>query len=89
MIKNCWLVLLLAVAMSGCGKKTAVNSGEATLEELNQVLSVMSMGTSHPPTSVNQLTNFPTLRGKTLPQPPPGQKLVIDPTKKAVVFEAR
>ena len=88
MIKNWLLVLLLAVAMSGCGKKARVNSGEATLEELNQVLSVMSMGASHPPTSVNQLTNFPTLRGKTMPQPPPGQKLVIDPAKKAVVLVA-
>lgn len=86
MIKNWLLVLLLAVAMSGCGKKATVNSGEATLDELNQVLSVMSMGTSHPPTSVNQLTNFPTLRGKTLPQPPPGKKLTIDPATRSVVF---
>ncbi|MEI8290628.1 MAG: hypothetical protein WCH99_14260 [Verrucomicrobiota bacterium] len=86
MIKNCLFVLLLAVAISGCGKKTAAKSGEATLEELNQVLSVMSMGASHPPINVNQLTNFPTLRGKTLPQPPPGKKLIIDPATKSVVF---
>ncbi len=86
MIKNCLFVLLLTVAISGCGKKTAAKSGEATLEELNQVLSVMSMGASHAPTNVNQLTNFPTLRGKTLPQPPPGKKLVIDPSTRTVVF---
>lgn len=86
LIKPWLLALLLAVAISGCGRKTASNSGEATLEDLNQVLSVMAMGGSHPPTSVNQLTNFPSLRGKQLPKPPAGKKLAIDKTLNQVVL---
>ena len=86
-MKNTWLFLLvLAVALCGCGKKSAQQSGVATMDDLNQALSIMSMGGSHPPVNVYDLTNFPTLRGKTLPQPPAGKKLVIDRAKNQVEF---
>jgi hypothetical protein len=84
-MKNLLLGLVVALAVLGCGKKGAQNSGEATLDELNRALSVMSIG-GHPPTNLNDLTNFPTLRGKVLPKPPAGKKLVLDPAGKRVFF---
>ena len=82
-----WLpVLLSAVGVCGCGRQDAQNSGEATLDDLNRVYSVMCIGTARRPATVNDLTNFPSLRGKTLPKPPPGKKLVIDPSQRKVVF---
>lgn len=86
-MKNNWLlVFVLALALSGCGKKSAQQSGVATMDDLNQALSIMSMGGSHRPVNVYDLTNFPTLRGKSLPQPPAGKKLVIDHSKQLVVL---
>jgi hypothetical protein len=38
------------------------------------------------PSDLNELTNFPTLRGKRLPVAPPGKKLSIDPATREVVF---
>jgi hypothetical protein len=86
MTKNLLLALVVGLALWGCGKKGAQNSGEANLDELNRALSVMSMGGARRPADVNDLTNFPTLRGKTLPKPPPGKKLAIDPARQQVVF---
>jgi hypothetical protein len=86
MLKNLLLVLVIAVAACGCGKQAGTHSGEATLDELNRALAVMSMGGGRPPASVNELTNFPSLRGKTLPKPPAGKKLAIDPAQHQVVF---
>ena len=86
MTKNLLLGLVVAVAFCGCGKQGAQNSREATLDELNRALSVMSMGAGRPPANVHDLTNFPSLRGKTLPKPPAGKKLVLDPVSKRVIF---
>jgi hypothetical protein len=78
--------LIFTLAVCGCGKRSGQHSGEATMFELNQALSIMSMGGKHPPANVNDLTNFPSLHGKSLPKPPVGQKLVIDPSQGRVVF---
>ena len=83
---NCLLVLMLALAVCGCGKKNAQKSGVATMDDLNQALSIMCMGGNHQPVNVSDLTNFPTLKGKTLPQPPAGKKLVIDHAINQVVL---
>ena len=85
-MKNLLLGLVVTVAFCGCGKQAGGNSGEATLDELNRALSVMSMGAGRPPANVHDLTNFPSLRGKTLPKPPAGKKLVLDPVSKSVIF---
>jgi len=86
-MKNNWLfVFVLALALCGCGKKRAQQSGVATIDDLNQALSIMTMGGSHPLVNVYDLTNFPTLRGKTLPQAPAGKKLVIDQAKHLLVL---
>ena len=79
-------VLGVGVALFGCGKKGPQNSGEASLDDLNRALSVMSMGGAQRPADVNALTNFPTLRGKSLPKPPAGKKLAIAPARQQVVF---
>jgi hypothetical protein len=86
MKKNWIFALILTVAICGCGKKATQNSGVATIDELNQALSLMSMGGSHPPVIVSDLTNFPSLKGKTLPTAPAGKKLVIDHSKHLVVL---
>ena len=84
-MKKNWLFLLV-VALTACGrgKKSAQNAGVATMFELNQALSIMSIG-GKPPVNVYDLTNFPTLQGKALPVPPAGKKLVIDRSKNQVV----
>ena len=86
MMKCLILGLVVAVAVCGCGKKAGENSGEATLDDLSRALAVMSMGGGRRPADVNDLTNFPSLRGKTLPKPPAGKKLAIDPAQQQVVF---
>lgn len=86
MIQKWPFVLVVTLAVCGCPKKSAQNSGVATMDELNQALSIMSMGGGHPPVNANDLTNFPTLRGKSLPQPPVGKKLAIDRARQQVVF---
>ena len=80
------LCLALALTISGCAKSATTASGEATLDDLNRALSVMSMGSARPPVDVNELTNFPSIKGKSLPTPPAGKKLVIDQGLKQVVF---
>jgi hypothetical protein len=86
MSKCLFIGLLLTLSVCGCGRRGGASSGEATLEDLSQAMTVMSMGGGHRPTSVSDLTNFPTLRGKTLPKPPAGKKLAIDPARQQVVF---
>lgn len=86
-MKNIWpYLLVLGLAMCGCGKKSMENSGVATMDELNQAMSVMSMSGGHTPVTVYDLTNYPTLRGKALPTPPAGKKLLIDRSQNQVVI---
>ena len=72
---------------TGCGRKnnTGLESA-ASLDDLNRALSVVAMhaGTFPPPT--NELAKFLALSGKTMPVPPPGKKLVIDPDRRQFVL---
>ena len=86
MMKSLLLGLVVTLALVGCGKPSGDTAGAATLDDLNRALSVMSMGGARRPADVNDLTNFPTLRGKTLPKPPAGKKLAIDRAQQQVVF---
>jgi hypothetical protein len=71
----------------GCGRHDqGVTSEALTLPELNRVLMQMVMHGQSLPQDVNALTNSPLLMGKRLPVPPPGKKLVIDPTSRQAVF---
>ncbi len=79
--------LLLALLASGCSKGGTQPTGpEASLPELTRALQTWVMAKGAYPAEVSELTNFPTLRGKRLPTPPPGKKLGIDRATRQVVF---
>jgi hypothetical protein len=86
---NVACVAILLMSAAGCSKKPAVtgaNRQEATLQELSGALSGWMMRKAQPPASVDDLTNWPALREKKLPQPPPGKKLAIDAQHLQVVW---
>ncbi len=78
------------VLIAGCSREpqvTATDKGEVTLAELNKAYATWEMISVTPvPKTVEGLTNSPVLKGKRLPVPPPGQKLVLDPARRQVVF---
>lgn len=83
--------LLMALVLAvGCGKKNdsaAAPTTEATLAELNQAYAQWEMLSVGPaPKTVEGLTNSYLLRGKRLPDMPPGKKLALDPVKRQVVI---
>ena len=88
MLRSFFLCLLAAALAAGCSKGGAAGpkGPEATLPELNRALQGVAMSGRGYPSDLNELTNFPTLRGKRLPTPPPGKKLAIDPATHQVVF---
>jgi len=80
---TCLVVLGLA---SGCGQKKTGAGNAASLDELNRALTVVSMRSGSFPPSTNELAAFLAISGKTIPAPPPGKKLVIDPGKREFVL---
>lgn len=76
---------LLAVA--GCGKASGPQ-GEVTLAELNRAVGMMTMS-GRAPQTVDDLTNFPAFKGRSLPVPPAGKKLVLDPSTRQVIIGDR
>jgi len=79
--------VFLALTLSGCSpRESAAARPEATLEELNAALGTWVMAKGRPPQSVSELTNFPALKEKRLPAPPPGKKLALDAARRRVVF---
>jgi len=79
-------LVLSAVLVTGCGKNSSAASDTVSLEELNRALSAVSMAGGRLPGSIHELTNFPTLKGRQLPAPPPGKKLVLDPATRQAIF---
>ena len=75
--------LLVVGLITGCGhKKNTGPENAASLEELNRALSVVAMRTGYIPPPTNELAKFLALSGKTMPVPPAGKKLVLDPVKR-------
>jgi len=75
--------LLVVGFTTGCGhKKNTGPENAASLEDLNRALSVVAMRTGYVPPPTNELAKFLALSGKTMPVPPPGKKLVLDPVKR-------
>lgn len=72
--------------ITGCGQKKAPTENVASLEELNRALNVVAMRTGYSPPPTNELARFLALSGKSMPVPPPGKKLVIDPEKRQFVI---
>jgi hypothetical protein len=83
-LRDLALTVLVVGLIAGCAKTK--HAEQVSLEDLNRVLAVTSMSTGKLPQSVYELTNFPSLRGKELPVPPAGKKLVIDRNARQVVF---
>jgi hypothetical protein len=78
--------LLALVLTASCGHKNASAGNAASLDDLNRALSVVTMhGGSFPP-STNDIAAFLKLSGKTMPVPPPGKRLVIDPGTRQFVL---
>lgn len=85
------LVLLACIVVLplGCSRQNRDGSAglpEASLTELNSALDSWMMMKGTMPQNVSDLTNFPALRTKRLPVPPPGKKLILDPATRQVVF---
>ena len=81
------LTLMAALIAAGCSKQGQGDSrSEATLADLNKALGPWLMANGKLPQNVSDLTNFPSLKSKRLPTPPPGKKLMIDPATQRVVF---
>jgi len=79
--------VLMALLAGGCAKAGSNAKGpEASLPDLSRALQSWVMAKGAYPADLNELTNFPTLRGKRLPTPPPGKKLGVDPATRQVVF---
>lgn len=86
MKRNWTAVLALCLLTVSCSKANKNNLPEATLEELNRAMRAWGIANPAPLAQVSDLTNFPSLRGKRLPTPPPGKKLALDPVHKQVVL---
>jgi hypothetical protein len=86
-MKYILLAGVLALGLiTGCGQKKAATEKTASLEELNRALTVVAMRAGYSPPPTNALAKFLALTGKTMPVPPPGKKLVIDPAKRQFVL---
>jgi hypothetical protein len=74
------------VVLTGCGHKNGTLENAASLEDLNRALPVVTMHGGGFPPSTNELARFLALSGKTMPVPPSGKKLAIDPVSHQFVF---
>ena len=76
-----------ALIITGCGKTSAPKTGaEVTVAEMNQAIQMMSTSPSGGPKKIDDLTNFPTFKGRPFSAPPVGKKLIIDPATHQVVI---
>jgi hypothetical protein len=82
LLPTCLVVLGLAAS---CGQKKTGTENAASLDDLNRALAVVTMRSGAFPPATNELAAFLALSGKTLPVPPPGKRLVIDPDKRQFV----
>ncbi len=86
-MRHLFLTLLVVLGLaSGCGPKKTGAENAASLDELNRAVAVVSMRSGSFPPSTNELAAFLAIGGKTMPVPPPGKKLVIDPSKRQFVL---
>lgn len=80
------LAALLLVPALGCSRGPGPKEAEASLPELNRAAQMWRMAHGAYPSNLNELTNFPALKGKRLPSPPPGKKLAVDPVTRQIAF---
>ena len=73
--------LLIMGLAAGCSQKKSATTNAASLDDLNRALSVVAMRAGYSPPPTNEVARFLALSGKSMPVPPPGKRLVIDPDK--------
>jgi len=73
-------------SVTGCSQKNGSAENAASLEDLNRALPAVTMRCGVFPPSTNELAKFLALSGKTLPVPPFGKRLEIDPGKHQFIF---
>ncbi|MEI6193696.1 MAG: hypothetical protein WCS42_05130 [Verrucomicrobiota bacterium] len=74
------LLLTVLLAASGCGKKGAAPTSEASMEDLNRALAVVMMHDGQRLPSTNEVAAFLKQTGKDFPSAPPGKKIILNPT---------
>jgi hypothetical protein len=76
-----------ALVITGCSKTSAPKvNGEVTVAEMNRAIRMMSLSPLGGPRTVDELTNFPALKGRPFPAPPAGKTFAIDPATRQVVI---
>ena len=85
-VHNISLLMLICLGAAGCSKHVSAHSNEASVAELNQILGMWVMERGSYPKAIDELTNFPALQGKQLPELSPGKKLVLDPISQLIVI---
>lgn len=81
------LLLAVLLAASGCGKKNAAPTSEASMEELNRALAVVMMHDGQRLPATNEVADFLKQTGKVFPSAPPGKKIVLDAAAKQFVIQ--
>jgi len=86
-MKYLFLTILLVLGFTtGCDHKSNLGTqNAASMDDLNRALSVVAMRRGYSPPPTNEVARFLALSGKTMPVPPPGKKLVVDPDKRQFV----
>lgn len=79
------IFLGLALALSGCGKKSGVSENQATLADLNRVVSSVAMQNGGK-VDTNQVASLLAAQGKSFPVPPAGKKLSLNPATQQFEF---
>ena len=75
-----FLVLGLVLTLSGCGKKLSdTQHNQATLVDLNRIVSTLITVGGGKPLDTNQVGAFLASEGKSFPVPPAGKKLAVNP----------
>jgi hypothetical protein len=82
------LIICLAIffSVTGCGQKSGSRGNVASLDDLNRALPAVAIRSGVFPPSTNELAKFLALSGKTMPVPPSGKKLEIDPGNHQFIF---
>jgi hypothetical protein len=86
-MKHLFLTGLVVLGLaSGCGPKNSGAENPASLDELNRALTVVTMRGGAFPPSTNEIAAFLKISGQSMPVPPPGKKLLLDPGTRQFVL---
>jgi len=81
------ILLAVLLAASGCDKKNAAPTSEASMVDLNRALAVVMMHDGQRLPATNEVADFLKQTGKVFPAAPAGKKIVLDAVTKKFVLE--